>query len=120
MQARYLGQLRLIFTHKVPDVVLGCVLDMCQLFENTRQDDAVWWHTVLQNQGHLSLKGSKYTTLEKFAEANPKSLLNTIKTAPKFEKQYQLTSNQLRAHDITVLKITKTWCFHKRMKHYAT
>lgn len=35
MQTAYLGQLSLIFTHEMLDVVLGSVLDVCQLLEHT-------------------------------------------------------------------------------------
>lgn len=56
VQTGNLGQLCLIFTHNMLDVVLGCMLDVCQLLENTGQDDVFWWHTVLQHQAHFSLQ----------------------------------------------------------------
>lgn len=35
VQTGNLEQLGLIFTHKVLNVVLGCILDVCLLFANT-------------------------------------------------------------------------------------
>lgn len=38
------------------DVVLGSVLDVCQLLANTRQNDVFWCHAMLQHQAHFSLR----------------------------------------------------------------
>lgn len=49
------GQLCLVFTHKMLDVVLGSVLDVCQLLESTRQNDVFWRHAMFQDQANFSL-----------------------------------------------------------------
>lgn len=42
VQAGDLGQLCLIFTHQILDVVLGSMFDVSQLLANTRQNDVFW------------------------------------------------------------------------------
>ena len=52
----YLAEFRLAVAHQEVDAILGCVFDVGQLFANSREDDVVGGHAVVQHQTDFSLR----------------------------------------------------------------